>query len=79
MMYCKEYQILSDSEKHYILSGIISELKKVNKTNFPNIYAQVLEAESSRNMLQMAVNAVVKNDYELIDVLTAIEVSLENA
>jgi len=79
MMYCIDYQKLSVTTKYSILNSLISELKKVNKNNFPNIYAQLVEAESCRNMMQMAVNAMIMNDYELIEILTSIEVNLENA
>jgi len=76
-MYCEEYQRLSNSKKKDLLKGIIGELKKVNAYNLPNIYAQLLEGQSARNIIQVCVNAVAKNDFDLIEILEAVESNLE--
>lgn len=77
MNYCKEYQTLSAERRFQILESVNKELAKVNDVSYPNIYAQLISASSKRRVIQIIVNAQLKQNSNIVDTLNALESNIE--
>tara|TARA_R110000751_G_scaffold12047_1_gene41463 strand:+ start:2097 stop:2345 length:249 start_codon:yes stop_codon:yes gene_type:complete len=77
MTYCEEYQKLPLEKRFVLLKSISDELGRIDERSYPNVYAQLLSAESKRRTIQLIVNAKLQQSTKYNDVLKSIENTLE--